>query len=146
LYELQKLVEHGMTPEAVATSKQFLRNYVGTWGTTIGRRLGYAVDDAFYGIPEPGYLQSLKAAVDKVTPAQVNAAIKKHLQDDNFYLVIVTQDAAALKKTLLAGTPTSISYAGDRPATLLAEDKEIASVPIKVKEADITIVPIEKVF
>jgi hypothetical protein len=81
-----------------------------------------------------------------VTPAQVNAAIKKHLQDDNFYLVIVTQDAAALKKTLLAGTPTSISYAGDRPATLLAEDKEIASVPIKVKEADITIVPIEKVF
>jgi zinc protease len=146
LYELQKLVEHGMTPEAVATSKQFLRNYVGTWGTTIGRRLGYAVDDAFYGIPEPGYLQSLKAAVDKVTPAQVNAAIKKHLQDDNFYLVIVTQDAAALKKTLLAGTPTSISYAGDRPATLLAEDKEIASVPIKVKEAVITIVPIEKVF
>jgi zinc protease len=146
LYELQKLIEHGMTPEDVATSKQFLRNYVGTWGTTIGRRLGYAVDDAFYGMPEPGYLQSLKAAVDKVTPAQVNAAIKKHLQDDNFYLVIVTQDAAALKKTLLAGTSTSISYAGDRPATLLAEDKMIASFPIKVKEADITIVPIEKVF
>ncbi len=146
LLELQKVIEKGMTPEAVATSKQFLRNYVGTWGTTIGRRLGYALDDAFYGIGKPGYLQSLKAAVDKVTPGQVNAAIKKHLQDDSFYLVIVTQDAAALKKKLLSGEPTSITYAGDRPAALLAEDKVISTFPIKVKEAAITIVPIEKVF
>ena len=66
-YELQKLADKGMTPDDVATSKQFLRNYVGTWGATIGRRLGYAIDDAFYGIPSPGYLQSLKAAIDKVT-------------------------------------------------------------------------------
>ncbi len=146
LFELQQLVEKGMTPDAVATSKQFLRNYVGTWGTTIGRRLGYAVDDAFYGIGKPGYLQSLKAAVDKVTPAQVNAAIRKHLQDDNFYLVIVTQDAADLKKKLLSAEPTSITYAGDRPAALLAEDKVISTFPITVKDADITIVPIEKVF
>jgi zinc protease len=145
-WELQKLVDAGMTPDAVATSKQFLRNYVGTWGSTIGRRLGYAVDDAFYAIPAPGYLQSLKAAVDAVTPAQVNAAIKKHLQDDNMYVVIITSDAAALKKKLLAGDATSIAYAGDRPASLLAEDKTIASFAITVKEADITIVPIDKVF
>jgi zinc protease len=145
-WELKKLVDKGMSPEDVATSKQFLRNYVGTWGATIGRRLGYAVDDAFYGVPAPGYLQSLKAAVDKVTPEQVNAAIKKHLQDDNMYLVIITADAAAMKKKLLAGDPTSITYAGDRPAALLADDKVIASFPIKVKETDITIVPIDKVF
>jgi zinc protease len=146
LFELQKLVEKGMTPEDVATSKQFLRNYVGTWGATIGRRLGYAVDDMFYGIGKPGYLQTLKAAVDKVTPAQVNAAIRKHLQDDNLYLVIITQDAAALKKKLVSGDPTSIAYAGDRPAALHAEDKAISAFPIRVKDADITIVPIDTVF
>jgi zinc protease len=145
-YELKKLVEKGMTPEAVASSKQFLRNYVGTWGTTIGRRLGYAVDDAFYGIGKPGYLQSLKAAVDKVTPEQVNAAIRKHLQDDNVYLVIITQDAAGLKKKLLGGDPTSITYAGERPPALLAEDKVIAAFPIAVKDADVAIVPIDKVL
>lgn len=145
-YELQKLVDKGMTAEQVASSKQFLRNYVGTWGTTIGRRLGYAVDDAFYGIGKPGYLQSLKAAVDKVTPEQVNAAIRKHLQDDNMYLVIVTQDAAGLKKRLLAGGATSITYSGERPAALLAEDKVIAAFPIAVKDVDITIVPIDKVL
>lgn len=146
LFELQKLIDQGLTPAAVESSKQFLRNYVGTWGTTIGRRLGYAVDDAFYGIGKPGFLQSLKAAVDRVTPEQVNAAITKHLQDENLYLVIITKDAAAMKKKLLSGEPTSITYAGERPASLLAEDKIIASFPITVKDADITIVPIDKVF
>ena len=145
-YELQKLVDQGMTPEAVASSKQFLRNYVSTWASTIGRRLGYAVDDAFYGLGKPGYLQSLKAAVDKVTPEQVDAAIKKHLQDDNMYLVVITSDAAGFKKKLLSGDPTSITYAGERSAALLAEDKIIASFPIKVKESDIAIIPIDKVF
>jgi zinc protease len=146
LFELQKLIDKGMTPAAVEDSKQFLRNYVATWGTTIGRRLGYAIDDAFYAIGKPGFLQSLRAAVDKVTTSQVNAAIKKHLQDDNMYLVIITSDAAGMKKKLLAGDSTSITYAGERPAALLAEDKVIASFPIKVKESDITIVPIDKVF
>lgn len=145
-FELRKLVDQGMTAEAVNGSKQFLRNYVGTWGTTIGRRLGYAIDDAFYALPKPGYLQSLKAAIDKVTPEQVNAAIKKHLQADNMYVVIITADAAGMKKRLLSGEPTSITYAGERSASLLEEDKTIAAFPIKVKESDITIVPIDKVF
>src|SRR5690606_35177695 len=136
----------GMTPEAVAGSKEFLRNYVGTWGATISRRLAYAIDDAFYGIGAPGFLKSLQPAVDKVTPEQVNAAIKKHLQDDNFYLVIITADAAGMKQKLLSGAATPITYAGQRPAELLAEDKIIASFPIPVKESDITILPIDKVL
>ena len=37
-------------------------------------------------------------------------------------------------------------YAGWTPGELLGEDKIIASFPIEVKEADITILPIEKVF
>jgi zinc protease len=146
LWELQKLVDKGLTAADVESSKQFLRNYVGTWGATIGRRLGYAVDDAFYGIPKPGFLQTLKAAVDAVTPEQVNAAIKKHLQDDNMYLVVITKDAAAFKQKLMSGQPTSITYAGERSAALLADDKIISAFPIKVREQDITILPIEKVF
>jgi zinc protease len=145
-WELQKLTEKGMTPAAVETSRQFLRNYIGTWSATIGRRLGYAIDDAFYGMPGPGYLRSLRPALEKVTAAQVNAAVRRHLQDDNLYLVIITADAAALKQKLLAGQPTAITYAGERGAALLEEDKSIAAFPIKVREADITVLPIDKVF
>ena len=146
LFELDKLIENGMTAEQVQGSKEFLRNYVGTWAASISRRLGYAVDDVFYGISKPGFLSSLKPAIDKVTREQVNAAVRKHLQDEHLYLVIITKDAAGLKQKLLSGQATSITYAGDRPAALLAEDKIIAAWPIKVREADITVMPIDKVF
>jgi zinc protease len=146
LFELKKLVDHGMTREQVEGSREFLRNYVATWGTTSSRRLGYAIDDAFYGIGGPGFLRSFRAAVDRITTEQVNAAVKKHLQSDNYYLVIITADAAALKQKLLGGGATSITYAGERAAALLAEDKSIAGFPIKVREADISIMPIDRVF
>jgi zinc protease len=146
LHELEKLVKNGMSPEAVTGSKAFLRNYVGTWGTTIGRRLGYAVDDAFYGIAAPGYLDSLKAQIDRVTPADVNAAIKRHWRVDNMHAVIVTSNAAGLKQKMLSGTATPITYAGERSAELLAEDKVIASRPLGVKDADVTILAIDRVL
>jgi zinc protease len=146
LWELRQLAEKGMTPEAVATSKEFLRNYVGTWGATISRRLGYAVDDAFYGIGKPGYLQSLKAAIDATTAEQVNAAIKKHLQADNMHMVVITADAAGFKQKLLSGAPTTITYAGQRSTDLLAQDKVIGSYPIRLTDAAIRIIAIDKVF
>ena len=146
LFELETLTEKGMSAADVEGSKQFLRNYVGTWATTVSRRLGYAVDDAFYGIGKPGFLQALRAALDKVTAAQVNAAIRAHLQDDNMYLVVITADAAGFKQKLLAGQPTSITYAGERSADLLAEDKVIAALPIRVTAENIRIIPIDKVF
>jgi zinc protease len=145
-WELQKLTEKGMSDGAVQSSKQFLRNYVGTWSATISRRLAYAIDDAFYDMPAPGYLQSLRPALEKITPQQVNAAVRKHLQDDNMYVVIITADAEGLKQKLLSGQATSITYAGERGEALLAEDKTIAAFPIKVKETDITVMPIDKVF
>ena len=146
LFELQKIVEKGMTPQAVEGSKEFLRNYVGTWSATISRRLGYAVDDAFYGIRAPGFLQSVKGAIDEVTPQQVNAAIKEHLHGDNMYVVIITADAEGMKRKLLSGEAAPITYAGQRSAELLAEDKIIASLKIPIKETEIRILPIDKVF
>ena len=146
LFELQKLADKGMSAEAVAASKEFMRNYVSTWGTTISRRLGYAVDDVFYGIGKPGFLQSLRSMIDATTPEQVNAAIKRHVQDENMYMVVITSDAAAFKKKLLGGEATTITYAGQRPAELLAEDKIISTFPLKLKDGDIRIVPIDRIF
>jgi len=145
-HEVQALVDHGMTPAAVEASKQFLRDYVGTWGTTLARRLGYAVDDAFYRIPAPGYLTSLRAAIDRVTPQQVNDAIRRHLRSDGLYLVVVTADAAAFKDKLLRSAPSPITYNAEPAAELRAEDAVIGSLPLTVRDADITILPIDRVF
>ena len=145
-WELRRLIEAGMTPAAVAASKQFLRDYVGTWGDTLERRLGYAVDDAFFGMPAPGYLRSLRAAIDRVTPEQVNAAIRRHLRDDRMYLVIVTADAAGFKDKLLRGDASSITYAAEPKPAVRAEDTAIGAFPLGVKDADVTILPIDRVF
>ena len=144
--ELDKIVDHGMKAEDVATAKQFLHNYSVPWGGTISRRLAYAVDDAFYGIPEPGFLKSLRPKLAQVTPASVNAAIDRHLQSEHMYLVLITADAEAMKQKLVSGVPTNITYAGERPADVLAEDREIAAFPIPVKAENITIIPIDQVF
>jgi zinc protease len=145
-HELGQLRDHGMTPAAVAASKQFLRDYVGTWGDALGRRLGYAVDDAFYGAPAPGFLASLRGAIDRVTPEQVNAAIRTHLRSNDMYLVIVTADAARLKEKLVRGGASSISYSAPPAAAVVAEDAIIGAVPLGVRESDVTILPIDRVF
>jgi zinc protease len=143
LRELDRLVADGLPAAEVQRAQQFLGNYVVNWGNTIGRRLAYDVDDAFYGIADPGFLTSIRPALRELTPEAVNAAIRRHLDHrGGYHIVIITSDAEGLKRKLVAGEPTPITYAGERPAALLAEDREIASYPIRVRAEDITIIPI----
>jgi zinc protease len=146
LREFTRLVDGGMTDSTLAETRQYLHNFSVTYGSTVSRRLAYAVDDAFYGLPAPGFLASIRPGLGALTRESVNAAIRRHLQHRNLYLVFITQDAEGLKRKLLAGAPTAIRYAGTKPAAHMAEDTEIASFPIPVTEADITIVGIDEVF
>lgn len=146
LRELDVLVREGLDDERVEETVEFLRNYTVDWGNTINRRLAYRMDDAFYGMDEPGFLASLRPGLDALDTETVNEAIRRHLQADDMYLVFITQDAEGMKQKLLSGEPTNITYAGTQPPAVLAEDREIASYPIPVTEEDITILSIEEVF
>jgi zinc protease len=146
LRELASLVDKGMTAEAFETQQRYLDNYSVNFGNTIGRRLAYRMDDAFYGIPDPGFLASMRKGFDALTLSTVNSALKKRLQAQNLWVVFITQDAEGLKKKLLEGTETNIAYAGKQPQNVLDEDKIIARYPIPVKPADITILNIDQVF
>jgi zinc protease len=146
LRELDRLVTHGLDAEEVEETVAFLRNFTVNWGNTISRRLAYRMDDAFYGLDEPGYLATLRPGLDALDAVTVNAAVRRHLQAGNMYLVLITQDAEGMKRTLLEGTPTGITYAGPQPDAVLAEDREIERYPIPVTEEDITIMSIEEVF
>jgi zinc protease len=147
LRELDRLVAGGLPASEVARTQQFLGNYVVDWGNTIARRLAYDVDDAFYGIPDPGFLAGLRGRIHDLTPSQVNDAVRRHLDHRGSYqIVIITSDAEGFRQKLLAGAPTPITYAGERSAELLAEDIEIAAYPIPVRPEDITIIPIGEVL
>jgi zinc protease len=146
LREVALLAEKGMTAESFETQRGFLKNYIVNFGATIGRRLAYRIDDAFYGIPEPGFLSSTRKSLEGMTLDAVNAAVKKHLHARNLSVVFITQDAKAMKERLLKGVETPITYAGKQPQSILHEDEVIANHPVPVKESDITIIDINEVF
>ncbi len=146
LRELKRLVDNGMPADTIETTKQFLRNYTVNWGSTITRRLAYAIDDEFYGYPGDGYLNAIRPGMAGLTADDVNAAISRHLQYDNMYIVFVTADAEGMKQKLLSGVATPITYAGEQSAEHMAEDELIASFPIPLQEDDITIIGINEVF
>ncbi len=146
LREVASLTEKGLTAESFETQRGYLKNYYVNFGNTVSRRLAYRMDDAFYGIPDPGFLASTPKGMDALTRDQVNTTIKKYLRSNGFWAVFITKDAEAFKQKLLAGTPTNISYAGKQPQEILDEDKIIASWPIPIKAEDITIMNINDVL
>jgi len=146
LRELEAIVDSGMSEETLSATQQFLRNYSVNWGSTISRRLAYALDDAFYGIGGGGFLESIRPGLTALSLDGVNESIRRYLQYDNMYIVFITRDAEAMKAKLLSGVATPITYATEMSAEHMAEDELIANFPIPVTEDKITIVGINEVF
>ncbi|MFQ5671276.1 MAG: M16 family metallopeptidase [Acidobacteriota bacterium] len=146
LRELDHLARTGLTQEQFETQREFLKKYVSQFATTTSARLGYSMDDRFYGIEE-GHLARFRTMMDSLTLDQVNAAIHQFLQADNLEIAMVTSDAAALKKALLSGAPSPIDYEGiTKPRSVLEEDKEIETFPLKIRPENVRIVPVEQMF
>ena len=82
---------------------------------TTAARLGYAMDDRFYGLDDEGHLARFRRMMDELTVEDVNAAIKRHWQVDNLKIAIVTGEAEQMRKVLASGEPTPISYATPKP-------------------------------
>jgi zinc protease len=146
LREVAALANIGMTSEEFETQRAYIKNYYVNFANTVARRLAYRIDDAFYGVPDPGFLASTPTGLDSLSRDQVNTAIKKHLKHSNLWVVFITQDAEGMKQKLLAATPTNITYAGKQPQEILDEDKIIAAYPIPVKPENITVLNIDDVF
>ena len=144
--ELERLIDGGLPPDQVERTRTFLHNFSVTYGSTITRRLGFAVDDEFYGLERPGFLDGFRDQLAAVTPETIDSAIRRHLQSENMWVVFITQDAKALESKLLSGEPSPITYSGEQPDEVLAEDREIASFPISVSAEDIQIIDIMEVF
>jgi len=146
LRELKALVDDGLTPEEFAATRTFLKKYSLHFAETASARLGYAVDDRFYGIEGEGHLERFRKMMDELTLEDVNGAIKRHLQYANLNIAIVTGEAEAMRDALVSGAPTPITYDAPKPAAVLAEDREIAAFPLGVAAERVTIVPVGSVF
>lgn len=145
LRELKKLVDGGMSQEDFELTRKFLKNYILHYAPTTMLKLGYAMDDVFYGI-KGHHLELFRRYLDELTLEEVNAAIRHNFQYSNIKAVFVTNQAEALKQALVENRPSPIEYSSPKPKEILEEDKEIASFPLQVKPEQVDIIPVEQVF
>lgn len=146
LREIEMLVQTGMTQEQFEFTKSFLKGYSSHFAESTFERLGYALDDRFYGVD--GHLARFRKMMNDITLEEVNAALRKYMKSDDFVIAIVTNDAAGLKAAFASGAPTPCRYpAGvEKSAETLAEDQLIQSWPLRVKPENITIRQVSEMF
>lgn len=144
--ELAKLVDNGLTEEQFELTRTFLKKYSLHFAETTATRLGYAMDDRFYGLVEEGHLERFRRMMDELTLEDVNAAIKRHLQYENLKIVIVSGQVDTLRAALTADAPSPIAYDTPKPAEILAEDREIAVFPLRVSAERVSALPVNEAF
>ena len=121
------------------------------------RQLGYKLDDLFYGMADRGYLDTMLKNVDAVTPEQVNAAIKRHLQAENLKLIITTNQSEAerLANDIASNTgitaKTQAEYnipdpVPDDKQDILKRDEHWKQYPLGISRERIHIVPAQQMF
>ena len=146
LRELAMLVDHGLTEEQFELRRDFLEKYSLHFAETTAARLGYAMDDRFYGLADEGHLARFRRMMNELTLDDVNDAVKRHLQYANLKIAIVTGDADGLRQALVSGEPTPISYDTPKPDAILAEDEQIAAFPLHIAADAVTVVPVTEAF
>jgi zinc protease len=143
LWELDRLIQRGMTQPEFEASREYLLNYSKLWVQTLSRRLGYAIDGEFYGRKD--LVTELADRLPRLTVDQVNAAVRKHLKSDGMKIAIVAPEAARFRNLLTSGKPTPLTYdTQGTPEDVLAEDKQIAAFPLR--DVRIRLVPVEQLF
>jgi len=146
LREVETLAKNGLTQEQFESTRNFLRGYTTHFAESTYARLGYAIDDRFYGID--GHLAQFRNALDRATLAEVNAAIAKYMRTDDLVITAVTNEAARLSAELTSDAPTPVVYAkgSEKGADIVAEDAVIAAWPLGITPANVTIVPVAEMF
>ncbi len=90
VYELEKLIEFGLSPAQVEASRNKAKVLYLNLAENASRLLAAKLDDAFLGL-EPGYLEGYLDRMDAVTVEQVNAALRKHLPVESLKIVVVAE-------------------------------------------------------
>ncbi len=143
---LARVVRDGLTAAAFAETRDFLLAYSRLWVQTPARRLGYAMDGAFYG--RKNLVDELQERLRDLRVEDVNAAIRRHLRADRAFAAVVADPEGVERfvRALGSNAPSPISYATDTKPEVLDEDKEIAVFPLPVDAERIRIVPAEALF
>ncbi len=144
LYELEKLIENGLTQEEFEATRDYMINFSKLWTQTLSRRLGYMMDSEWYGTQY--FIDKIEEELLNLTVEDVNRAIRTHLQSDNIKAAAVTADARGFKQALLNNTPSPISYSGSVDETVTAKDEIVNNYQLNINPDRVFIVPVNEMF
>jgi zinc protease len=144
IYELRKLIERGLSPEAFEATRNYLMKNVFLLTANQEDQLGYALDSQWYGIGE--FTAFMRERLRALTVEEVNRAIRRHLSGDDLHVVIVTRDAAALRERLVSDAVSTVAYDAPKPQEILDEDRVIGALPLNIAPEAATITRVEEVF
>jgi zinc protease len=144
LHELGKLVDNGLSQEDFDATRDYLMKNVFVMTATQDQQLGYALDSQWYRTPE--FTRMMREGLAKLTVADVNAAMQKHLSSKNLSVVIITKDAAGLKDKLVTDAFSPITYDAKKTQALLDEDQQIGGMKLGIKPEAVRITPAVQVF
>lgn len=145
LWNLRRLTAEGLSEDDVAKTREFLDGYLYLQQQTDQRRLGYAIDDRFYSLRSP-YAEWLRAEWAGLDAATTNDALRQHVRPDQVTMVVVTADAQGFVDAVLDEAESPKAYASPKPDAILAEDREIARLPLDLQPSQVTIIPAERLF
>ncbi len=91
-WELEHFIRDGLSAEEVELAKNKARVLYLNLAETSQRLLASKLDDDFHGLSKAGRLDRYLEAIAALTPEQINAAIRRHLQSDNLKFVAVTNE------------------------------------------------------
>ncbi|WP_236607051.1 M16 family metallopeptidase [Sandaracinus amylolyticus] len=144
--ELRNFVENGLDQAELDRIRSYLDGYYALFLQTESRRLGYAIDDAFYGVDRP-WLERLRAAWAELTPEQVNAVIRRQIDPARLQIAIVAPDASRLADRIASEQPSPIEYPGRTvPPEVLEQDRVVQELRIGIPRERIRIVPVAQMF
>jgi len=144
IYELNKMIENGLSQAEFEARRDYLMKNVFLATATQNQQLGYALDSQWYDLPE--YTKMMRDALGKLTAADVNTAMKRHLSAKNLSVVFITKDAVGLKDKLIADAVSTVKYDAKPSKELLDEDQIIGNLKLGIKPEAVTIISVDKVF
>jgi len=144
LFELQRFVEHGLSPDDFETTRSYLMKNVFVMTKTQDQQLGYALDSRWFGTGE--FTATMREAMSKLTVAGVNDAVRRHISATDLSIVMVAPDAAALREQLLSGEPATIAYDAPKPQEVLGEDRIVGARPLVLTPEAVRVTDVTEVF
>jgi zinc protease len=143
--ELERVIKEGLSEAEFTRIQSFADRYYALYAQTEQQRLGNLLDEQFYSLSKP-YLDGLRESFRALKREQLNAALKRHLTLDRLQIAVVAPEAQRVAKALQDDEPSPIRYSSEKPPSILEEDKQVAGYGLGLKEAEVKILPVGRIF